>query len=276
MKLSACLVIHNEEKLLPRCLESIKDIADEIIVVHDGPCKDKSLEIAKKFGAKVFSRPFIGEAEYHRPFSYSKAKGEWILQIDADEFLLPKTREAISKLVRAEDVDAYSFSWPYHDGKDYIRFGPFAKTQKPCLFRKRKMYMIGISHEYPRTYGVLQKRTDLQLGHLPLHNNLSQKVLQSKWVRWAKLQARQIFHIEEAPTYNINRLKLNPIYTYYINMRRFPILSGICECFKFLLIYLTRGILWSSSYSVKVAFFELKYLWLVRFYLFKFKYGRRI
>ena len=41
--ISACLVVHNEEKLIGRCLESIKNLVDEIIVVHDGPCQDKTL-----------------------------------------------------------------------------------------------------------------------------------------------------------------------------------------------------------------------------------------
>ena len=72
--ISACLVIHNEEKLLKRCLESIKDVVDEIILVHDGECTDKSLNIANNFHSRIFIRDFIGEAEWHRPFSYEEAK----------------------------------------------------------------------------------------------------------------------------------------------------------------------------------------------------------
>jgi glycosyltransferase involved in cell wall biosynthesis len=274
MKLSACLVIHNEEKLLPRCLSSIKSVVDDIVVVHDGPCSDKSLEIAKKFGAKIFTRPYVGEAEYHRPFSYQKAMGEWILQIDADEFLSGKLIKEIPSLILTENIDAYSFVWPYHDGINYLQKGPFAKTLKPCLFRKEKMYMIGISHEYPRTYGVLQKRTDLHLEHISGRDNITKNNLRNKWRKWVLLQAKQICEIEKAPVFNIENLSSNPVYLYYMNMRSKPILSGIVESLKFIVIYLTRGIFWSGWYSIKVAFFEISYIWMVRVNILKIKYER--
>lgn len=276
MKISACLVICNEEKLLPRCLESIKDVVDEIIVVHDGPCSDKSLEIVREFGAEVFVRKLVGEAEYHRPFSFKKAKGEWILQIDADEFLPEKTKRAIPKLIKAKDTDAYSFLWLYPEKGEYIEKGPFSKTLKPCLFRENKMFMIGISHEYPRTYGKLVKRPDLHLEHKTEYNNYTRKAYKDKWIKWARLQAEQICHIDKAPIYNIGQLKSNPVYIYYENMRKHPVISGMIESFKYLMIYLTRGILWSGWYSVKIAFFELRYIWLIRFYLLKLKHGKRI
>lgn len=276
MRLSACLVIHNEEKLLPRCLESIKNIVDEIIVIHDGPCSDDSLEIAKRFGAKVFIRPYIGEAEYNRPFSYEKASGEWILQIDADEFLSDKAKIEIPKLVKSKDIDAFSFLWPYKDLHGYIKKGPFAVTLKPCLFRKKKMFMIGISHEYPRSYGRLKKLSDVILEHHQKENNYTRKSFQQKWLEWAKLQAKQIFYLEKAPTYNIDKLESNQIYLYYLNMRKFPIISGLREMVKFLIIYLTRGIIWSGLSSFKIAYFEQRYLWLVRIYLWRLKHGQQI
>ncbi|EKE21767.1 MAG: hypothetical protein ACD_7C00134G0002 [uncultured bacterium] len=272
MKISACLVVHNEEKLLSRCLTSIKDVVNEIIVVHDGSCSDKSLEIAKKFGAKIFIRPYIGEAEYHRPFSYERVHGEWILQIDADEFLSEKLAKEIPSLVSAKNVDAYSFAWPYHDGKNYLQRGPFAKTVKPCLFRKEKMFMIGISHEYPRTYGVLRKRADLHLEHISGSDNLSKENLRHKWKKWATLGAKQILEIEKAPVFNITNLSSNPIYLYYVNMRNHPLLSGIVESLKFITIYLIRGILGADWYSFKIAGFEISYIWMVRKNLFKIKY----
>lgn len=276
MRLSACIVINNEEVLLPRCLESIKKVVDEIIVVHDGVCKDKSLQIAKKFGAKIFVRPYIGEAEYHRPFSYEKANGEWILQIDADEFLPRKEALEIQSLINSKRVDAYSFYWPYPQGNDYVKSGPFANTFKPCLFRKSKMYMIGISHEYPRTYGKLVKKRDFHLGHSPLYNNFLWKALKTKWKKWAVLQAKQINLLEKSPTFNIVSLDTNSVFNHYKNMRRFPICSGIIESVKFIFIYIKRGIFFAGIYSIKIALMELIYIWMVRVFLLSYKYGKRL
>jgi glycosyltransferase involved in cell wall biosynthesis len=276
MKLSACIVIRNEEKLLQRCLESIKGVVDEIIVIHDGPCDDRSLDIAQEFQARIFERPLVGEGEHHRPFSYRKASYEWILQVDADEFLSEKARKEIKKLIQNPSIDAYSFSWPYPERKGYIKKGPFAKTLKPCLFRKKKMFMIGISHEHPRTYGKLEQRSDIRLEHQPEYDNFSFSAFQNKWIKWSRLQAQQIMRIEKAPTFNIPKETVKKGFSYYIFMRNHPLLSGMGESIRFLLIYIYRGLLWSGWRSIKIALLELSYLWLVRFNLLRLKYGRGI
>ena len=271
MDISACLVIRNEETLLEKSLESLKGIADEIIIVHDGPCNDRSLIISRKFGARVFVKKFVGEAEYHRPFSYEKAKGDWILQIDADEYLPSSKKNLIRKLTGSKTCDAYSFAWPYPDEKGYIGKGPFSQTYKPCLFQKEKMYMLGLSHEYPRTYGKICRISKIQLFHPPRFDNYSLKVFKTKWRRWAAIQAEQIKNIENLPRFNMGgNNHLSKHYGYII---KHPFISGIKESFKFLLLYISRGILFSGIRSYKIAFFEICYIWLVRFYTLKFKKG---
>lgn len=269
------MVIRNEERVLTRCLESIKNVVDEIVIVHDGPCIDKSAEIANKYHAKLFLRPLIGEAEYHRPFSFTKSRGEWILQIDADEFLSEKAKKEISKLVLTSNIDAYSLLWPYPDKNGvYIKTGPFSKTLKPCLFRKNKMYMLGISHEYPRSYGISEKRKDILLEHKPLYDNFTRDYFSRKWIDWTVLQAKQIYHLEKTPKFNMD--DTNNVYKYYQDLRLHPVISGIKETFKFIAIYISRGILWSGVRSLKIAIFELAYLWLVRKNLILLKHGQRI
>lgn len=276
MKISACLVIKNEEKLLSRCLDSIKGIVHEIIIVHDGPCSDKSLEIAKDYKAKIFIQPFVGVAEPHRPFSFQKATGDWILQIDADEYLSQKAQKEIPKLVTSTNIDAYSFLWPYPKKDGYIHNGPFSKTIKHCLFRKSKLFMIGIAQEYPRTYGVLQKQSDISLEHKPEYNNFTLQIFKQKWTHWAKLHAIQISNIERAPLFNIPIPSENNIFRHYLFVRRHPIWTGITETIKFLGIYITRGILWSGWEDLKIAFLEISYIWLVKKNLELLKYGRKI
>lgn len=273
MKLSACLVIRNEEKLLERCLKSIIDVADEIVVVHDGECSDSSLDIAKKYNAKVFVKDFVGEAEYHRPFSYDQAAGEWILQIDADEFLSEKAKQEIPKLIRSTSCDGYSLAWPYFDGKKYIQKGPFARVLKPCLFRKSMMYMLGISHEYPRTNGKLRKRADIQLEHKPLYDNYTHVEFHKKWKRWAMLQALQIYQLEKAPRFHIEKPENNPTYRYYENIRHHPLLSVFVITFRFVALYLTRGIILAGRKSYTIAYLEIRYHWYLYWHLFHLNYG---
>ncbi len=276
MKISACLVIRNEEKLLPRCLDSLDGVVDEIIIVHDGPCSDNSLDIAKNYKTKVFIQPFAGVAEPHRPFTFQKATGDWILQIDADEYLSKKAQKEIPKLVTSTSIDAYSFLWPYPKNDSYIQSGPFSKTIKHCLFRKSKLFMIGIAQEYPRTYGVLRKRNDILLEHKPEYNNFTSQKFEQKWTYWAKLQAFQISNIGNAPIFNIPNPAENKIFRQYLFVRQHPILTGIIETIKFLGIYILRDILWSGLESLKIAFFEISYIWMVKKNLELLKYGRKI
>lgn len=187
-KISACLVVRNEEPVIERCLKSIKDVVDEIIVVHDGKCEDKTLEICKKYGAKIFVRKYSGNVEGHRVFTYKKAKGDWILQIDADEFLSTNARKNLRKLIKSNKADGYEFLWPHWDGKRYLT----KKTPyKICLFKKEKLSFLGILQESPRIKGKVLK-VNLKLEHKPTYNNFTFKNFITKYLKWIKIQADQL------------------------------------------------------------------------------------
>src|SRR3989339_856803 len=95
VRLSVVLATRNEEENIGRCLSSVKDIADEIII-FDEYSTDNTREIAEKYGAKVYLE------EHHEIFhitkqkALEKAKGEWILQLDADEVV---SRELAKEIV---------------------------------------------------------------------------------------------------------------------------------------------------------------------------------
>lgn len=86
IKLSACMIVKNEEAMLERCLNSIKHLVDEIIIVDTGST-DSTVEIAKSFNARIFHHPWEDDFSKHRNQSISYATGDWILVIDADEEL---------------------------------------------------------------------------------------------------------------------------------------------------------------------------------------------
>ena len=85
MKISACMIVKNEAEVLANCLKSIH-WADEIICVDTGS-KDKTVEIAKQYGVKVFHHPWQDNFSLHRNQSISYASGDWFLIIDADEII---------------------------------------------------------------------------------------------------------------------------------------------------------------------------------------------
>lgn len=101
MKLSVTLAVFNEEKFLGKCLESIKSIADEIVIV-DGKSTDQTVKIAQKYNAKIISKP-NNPINFHinKKISNDNAKGDWILQLDADEQVSPQLSSEIIKIINS-------------------------------------------------------------------------------------------------------------------------------------------------------------------------------
>lgn len=92
-RLSVCLVAQNEQDNLPRVLQSVQGIADEIIVV-DGGSTDRTQEIAREHGAKVYLRPFTNHAD-QKNYAASLASQDWIFLLDADEELSEELKESV-------------------------------------------------------------------------------------------------------------------------------------------------------------------------------------
>lgn len=84
MFLSVCIITKNEASTIKSCLDSVKEIADEIIIV-DAFSTDDTVAIAQKYTSKIYTKKWIDDFSFSRNFSISKAKGKWILIIDADE-----------------------------------------------------------------------------------------------------------------------------------------------------------------------------------------------
>ncbi|UCD17109.1 MAG: tetratricopeptide repeat protein [Candidatus Zixiibacteriota bacterium] len=96
----ACMIVKNEEELLPTCLESIRSWIDDIIIVDTGST-DRTVEIARSYGAKVYFQKWEGNFSRARNYSLSRATCDWILYIDADEEFVqedvPLLRQAIAQ-----------------------------------------------------------------------------------------------------------------------------------------------------------------------------------
>jgi glycosyltransferase involved in cell wall biosynthesis len=103
MKISAVLIVRNEEKNIVRCLESIKWV-DEIILV-DQSSNDKTVELAKKYTDKIYITENKSICELDREFAVSKAKNEWIIYIDADEVITEDLKEEIIKVIEKNTCD---------------------------------------------------------------------------------------------------------------------------------------------------------------------------
>jgi glycosyltransferase involved in cell wall biosynthesis len=95
--LSVCMIVKNEADLLARCLRSIQPVADQIIVVDTGS-QDKTVEVAKNFGAKIFETEWRNDFAWARNISLDHATSTWILWLDADDVVPPESLPLITQL----------------------------------------------------------------------------------------------------------------------------------------------------------------------------------
>lgn len=104
--ISVALAVFNEELTLGKCLESVRGIADEIIVV-DGESTDRTVEIAKKYGAHVIETSNQKIFHINKQKALDAAKSDWILQLDADERITPALAHQIMDAIQGHSIEIY-------------------------------------------------------------------------------------------------------------------------------------------------------------------------
>lgn len=181
--LSACMIVKNEEKFLPQCLESIKDVVDEIIIVDTGST-DRTVEIARQYTDKVFFHPWNNDFSEARNVSLSYATGDWILQIDADEEL---ERKDIPLLYQVIDSDLYDVVFVTILNK--LSGGQWGQHRFQRLFRRGQAHYEGIVHNQ-LVYDGDSAVANVRLYHYGYH--LTPEQMRAKYERTGALLRQQI------------------------------------------------------------------------------------
>lgn len=266
-KITACLVIHNEEKVLARCLDSVVKLTSTILVVHDGPCSDASLDICAQYGCSIYVRDFIGEAEPHRVWLLEQVTTEYCLQIDADEFLSVELIQAIPTKIQ-ENVTACTATWPFWNGTRYTTDN---WPRKLFLYRMDAIVFLGAPHEAVRVSRVTEN-LPYRLEHRPAYDNLSFTTFWTKWRKWARIHAtyyaqRESF-IQQFPK---TGKRLSP---HYHQWMRFAPLSSIPLGIYHTLACLLSGGMSQGITGIKSCIFMGLYYCLVSLYVAAGKYGK--
>lgn len=159
-RITVVLIVKNEEALLARCLESVKE-ADEIIVSDTGST-DRTVEIARQYTDKVLT-DYVWADNFAEARNHAKkgATGDWILSIDADEVLavpFARVREATELAFLAVNV------------KMTAEFGPQTQFWFPRLFRNSpQVWWEGAVHNHLSVMGEDVGEVGIQFGYSPAH-----------------------------------------------------------------------------------------------------------
>lgn len=165
VKLSVVLITLNEEKNLPRCLDSVRDIADEIVVV-DSFSTDRTEEIIKSYGGKVFQLAFEGYVN-QKNIANSKATNNHILSLDADEVLSDELRKSIRQVKLNFTADGYTLNRLTNYAGKWVKHSGWYPDRKLRLFDRRKGKWDGliIHEEFKLEPGTSQQHLNGDLLH---------------------------------------------------------------------------------------------------------------
>lgn len=168
LTLSLCMIVRDEEEMLPRCLEAIKDGVDEMVIVDTGS-RDKTVEIAESFGARVLHHTWTGDFGGARNVGMDAATGDWLIIIDADEVFVGDDAKRLHELKGHTWREAFFIEEINHTGD--LDDGMAAKHNALRMIRNRPEHRyIGTVHEQLAHHlpGYLPERlehTDIRMEH---------------------------------------------------------------------------------------------------------------
>ncbi|MCJ7786733.1 glycosyltransferase family 2 protein [Patescibacteria group bacterium] len=193
-KISVVVNTWNEEENIKRCLESVRQLADEIVVV-DMYSKDRTAAIAKKLGAKVFFYKYMSYADPAKNFAFRQAQGDWILSLDADEEISPLLAKRLQDLAQNPEEVTY-FRLP----RKNIIFGKWIKHSRWWpdynirFFKKGAVRWSEKVHSVPLTRGT-GKDFEAKEANAIIHyhyQSISQYL--ERLNRYTKIQSRELIN----------------------------------------------------------------------------------
>lgn len=173
---SLCMIVKNEEDTLEKCLKSVRNVVDEIIIVDTGSA-DATKEIARKFTNQVFDFAWIDDFSAARNFSFDKATKDYLLWLDADDVLLPCDRERFKALRGTLDGSVDAVMMKYNTGFDSQGNVTFSYFRERLVKQSRHFRWIEPVHEYIETSGNIINSdvciTHTKTNYTPTGRNLS-------------------------------------------------------------------------------------------------------
>mgnify|MGYP000936246945 FL=1 len=183
MKISACVIAKNEAENLPRWLASMRDFADEMIVVDTGST-DTTVEIARAGGAKIFHFDWIDDFAAAKNFALDKASGDWVVFTDADEYFtedsVPRVRPLIEEYDKKRKFDGFIVHLVNIDMDTGALLGTSAEVQR--IFRHAPhIRFVGSIHEHVENLSGDSDREMVMAPGLTLyHTGYSPRIIKEK------------------------------------------------------------------------------------------------
>jgi len=191
---SLCMIVKNEEDTIGRCLESVKGLLDEIVIVDTGST-DKTKEIVSQYTDRVFDFVWIEDFAAARNFAFSQAKMDYIFWLDADDVLMKEDYEKFLTLKETLDPSVDSVTMNYHlsfDDNGNLN----SSIRRNRLVKKHNNYKwIGAVHEYLEVWGNIID-SEIAVTHSKIHHDSDRnlRIYENRLKKGEEFSPRDLFY----------------------------------------------------------------------------------
>lgn len=244
--LSLVVITLNEEQNLRRCLESVKGVADEIIIVDSGS-KDNTLEIAAEFSARIYRKEWMGYSR-QKNFGNDLASFNMILSLDADEALSDELRRSILSEKAKGWKGVYSFARITNYCGVFIKHGGWYPDFKVRIFNRTLVKWVGEIHEVLSGYN--SDEVNVLKGDCLHYSYYNSEQHWKQAEKFSNLAAEDLF--KRGKKYSFIKIFMAPIFRfisgYFFNLGILDGVSGL-------------KIAYISAAATKIKYVKLRQLW---------------
>lgn len=208
IKLSVVIITLNEEKNIARCLESVKGIADEVVVV-DSLSTDGTKAICESYQVRFIEQKFLGYVE-QKNFALHIASFDYVLSLDADEALSSELREEIKKIKMNFQGAGYCFNRLTDYNGHWVRYCGWYPDTKLRIVKKEVAHWVGNNpHDALEVQGIVTHLKGDLLHYS--YNSISSHVLQTN--KFSTIEAQALF--DKGKRVGIVKLVTRPLYQFF-------------------------------------------------------------
>lgn len=205
MTFTLCMIVKNEETVVERCLDSVKELFDEIIVVDTGSA-DNTKEKVAAYTDKIYDFEWINDFSAARNFSFSKASGDYIMWLDADDVVSKENLDALINLKNTMSDKTDVVMMKYVTAFDENNNPTFCFYRERLVKRMANFKWNGFVHEAITPKGNVVYE-DISVFHMPLVNKKKDnarnlKMYEEMLLKGAKLSARDSYYYARELFYN--------------------------------------------------------------------------
>lgn len=238
ISLSLCMIVKNEEETLGRCLECVKDIVDEIIIVDTGST-DKTKEIASAYTDKIYDFEWCDDFSKARNYSFYKATKEYIMWLDADDVILEKDRIKLKELKQNLDKSIDIVMLKYDLNLDENGIPALSYFRERILKREKNYTWKSPIHEVIELVGKIDYQ-DISITHKKEKTHdpkRNMKIFNSMIEKGLKFDQRQTFYYARELYYNKEYEKAEKYFHEFLNNEKGFVENKISACLDLFYLY---------------------------------------